>query len=93
MTKQLYPKATKTSFIKMLREMGHDIPSSRGASFSSVEHSYWLRWHDSGGTYHVAYYTGSAGRPVLQIDKSWPKITLADAIHYGMVEEVKEKKK
>ena len=93
MNKKYYPKATKTSLIKMLREMGQDIPSSRGASFSSVGHSFWLRWHDSGGTYHVAYYTGSAGRPVLQIDKSWPKFTLADAICHGMVEEVKEKKK
>lgn len=27
----LYPKATKTGLIKMLREMGHDIPNAKSA--------------------------------------------------------------
>lgn len=91
------PKATKTAMVKMLRDMGQDIPNSRSASFSTsfcrMGRSYWLRWYDSGGIYHVAYYGGRAERPVLQIDQSCPKITMADAIRYGMVEEVKEKKK
>lgn len=89
----LYPKATKTGLIKMLREMGHDIPNAKSAAFTSVNRSFWLHWNDSRGIRHTAYYTGSAGKPVLQIDKSWPRITLADAVRYGLVEDVKEKKK
>ena len=87
----LYPKATKTSMVKMLRAMGQDIPNSRAAAFSSLNRSFWLHWNDSKGIRHTAYYTGSAGKPVLQIDQSWPRITLADAIQHGMVENVREK--
>lgn len=83
----LYPTANKTNLVKLLKEKGYDIPNMRKAALTTLYHSFWLRWTDSKGEQHTAYYTGSAGRPVLQVDKDWVKITMADAIHYGLVEE------
>lgn len=85
--KKTYPDATKTKMIKLLRDKGCDIPSVRQAAFTKVNYSFWLRWKDSKGKEHAAYYTGSAGRPVLQIDTAWVPFTLAQAQEYEMVKE------
>lgn len=87
----LYPIANKTNLVKMLRKKGQDIPSLRDAALSKVGRSYFLRWADTKGERHIAYYTAAGGRPVLQVDNDWLQISLVDMIHYKLVEEVHEK--
>lgn len=83
----LYPVANKTNLVKLLRDRGYDVPSIRSAEFTRHSRSYWMRWEDSGGQVHNAYYTGAAGRPALQVDKDWLQLTMAEAIRYGLVEQ------
>lgn len=85
----LFPKATKTSLVKLIRSKGYEVPSIRQAMFSGGGRgrAYWLNWDDSKKLHHVAYYTGCAGRPVLQVDKTWLDLTMAEVIHFGLVEE------
>lgn len=86
----LFPKANKTNLAKLVREKGYDIPSIRQAYFTSHGHSYFLRWQDADLASHVAYYTGSAGRPVLQVDKTWHSLTMTEVIRFGLCEERRE---
>lgn len=91
----LLPKATKTSLAKLVRSKGYELPSIRQAVFSQSGRSrgYFLSWADGQGERHHAYYSGAAGRPVLQVDKDWIDLTLAEVIHFGLVEKVEEKEK
>lgn len=83
----LYPKATKTSLVSLLRDRGFDVPSIRQAIFERHGHSYWLRWSDKENNRHTAYYTGADGRPVLQVDKQWIELAWSEVIQHGLVEE------
>lgn len=83
----LYPKATKTSLVALLRSRGYDVPSIRQALFERHGHAYWLRWVNKDNNRHTAYYTGAGGRPVLQVDRQWISLTLEEVTHYGLVEE------
>jgi len=84
----ILPKANKTSLVKLVRSKGYDVPSVRQAGFTGGgrSRSYWLNWTDSQGTHHSAYYTGAGGRPCLLVDKTWLDLTLAEVIHFGLVE-------
>ena len=84
----LLPKANKTSLVKLVRSKGYDVPSIRQAQFSGGRsRAYWLGWVDSEKKSHVAYYSGCAGRPVLQVDKTWLDLSMAEVIHFGLVEQ------
>lgn len=83
----LFPRATKSRMVKMLRSKGADIPSLYKADFSKCGYSFWLRWRDKAGAIHNAYYSSAAGRPVLKIDENWVPITLVEVIHFDLIEE------
>ena len=85
--KRILPKATKSSMVKLVRAKGYDVPSIYQATFERVRHTFWLRWRDKAGVPHSAYYTGAGGRPVLQVDKTWIDLTMAEVIHFGLCEE------
>lgn len=83
----LLPKANKTNFVKLLREKGFSVPSIRQAYFSRCGRAFWLRWRDADNVPHAAYYSAAGGQPVLQVGNQWFDLTLAEVIHFGLVEE------
>ena len=85
----LLPRATKTSLTKLVRSKGYVVPSIRQAVFygGGRSRSYWLHWWGEDGVPHCAWYSAAAGRPVLQVDKDWIDLTMAEVIHFGLVEE------
>lgn len=85
----LRPKANKTSLVKLVRSKGYDVPSMRQAGFMGDGRirAYWLNWTDAQGARHSAYYTGVGGRPCLLVDKTWFDLTMAEVIHFGLVEQ------
>lgn len=85
--KRILPKATKSSMVKLVRAKGYDVPSLYQAVFERHGRAFWLRWVDKGKASHSAYYTGAGGRPVLQVDKTWIDLTMAEVIHFGLYEE------
>ena len=82
----LYPRATKTSMARLLRSKGYELPKIKDALFSSVGHSYFLRWCDLDGKGHQAYYTAFGGMPVLMMDEVLFPLTMAEAIRFDLVE-------
>ena len=84
----LLPKATKTSLVKLVRSKGYEVPSIRDAMFSTCGRSrgFFLDWAPKDGEWHHAYYTGAGGRPVLSVDGEWLELTMAEVIHFGLVE-------
>lgn len=86
-TRRILPKATKTSMVKLIRAKGYDVPSIYQAVFERLGRTFWLRWRDKDNVLHSAYYTGAGGRPVLQVDKTWLDLTMAEVIRYGLCEE------
>lgn len=88
----LLPRATKTSLVKLVREKGYDVPSIRDAAFSTCgRRSYFLDWATKDCTRHHAYYTGVGGRPWLSVDGDAVELTMAEVIHFGLVEAVEAK--
>ena len=85
--KRILPRATKSSMVKLIRSKSYDVPSIYQTTFERVRHTFWLRWRDKDGIPHSAYYTGAGGRPVLQVDKMWIDITMAEVIQFGLCEE------
>lgn len=83
---RLYPKATKTSLVKLLRSKGWNVPSIRKAIFSHFRQAFWLEWSD-GVEWHKATYSSGGGKPYLYVDSKWIDLTMAEVIHFGMVEE------
>ena len=83
----IHPRATKTGLVKLLRARGMDIPSIRRADFSKSGRSYWLHWYDSQEVWHQAYYSASAGRPILSVDQEFGPISMAEVIHFALFEE------
>lgn len=83
----LYPRATKTSMVRLLRSKGYELPKIKDALFSNVGHSYFLRWCDLDGKGHQAYYTGSGGRPMLMVDKVMFPLTMAEVLKFGLVDD------
>lgn len=83
----LLPKANKTNLIKLIRAKGYIIPSIYQANFAKCGRAFWLRWRDADNALHSAYYSAAAGRPVLQVDKEWHDLTMAEVRHFGLVEE------
>lgn len=87
MEKRILPKATKSSMVKLIRSKGYDVPSMYQAVFERHGRTFWLRWADRGRVPHSAYYTGAGGRPVLQVDKTWIDLTMAEVIQFDLCEE------
>lgn len=85
----IFPKANKTSLVKLVRSKGYNVPSIQQAGFTGGgrTRSYWLNWTDAQGLRHSAYYTGAGGRPCLLVDKTYFELTLAEVIHFGLVEQ------
>lgn len=83
----ILPRATKTSLVKLLQDKGYDIPSIYRVTFSSCRRAYFVRWVDSNDAYHMAYYSTVAGKPILQVDKAWIDLTMAEVIQYGLFEQ------
>lgn len=83
----LYPKANKTSLSRLVKEKGYTLPALGKMSFSQMGRSFFLRWVDRDGQRHMAYYTAAGSRPVLQVDKTWHNLTMAEVIRFGLVEE------
>lgn len=83
----LYPRATKTGLVRLLKARGLDIPKAYETEFSRIGRAYWLRWADKQGIAHSAYYSAAGGLPVLSIDKQFADITLGEVIGFGLYEE------
>ncbi|MDD5937502.1 MAG: hypothetical protein PUC36_00585 [Clostridiales bacterium] len=83
----LYPRATKTSLARLIRSKGFTIPSIRQACLTHFGRSYWLHWVAADGSSFHAYYTAAAGKPVLQVNEQWINLTMAEVIHFELVEE------
>lgn len=83
----LLPTANKTKMVKLLRAKGYDVPSIYQAVFERHGHAFWLSWRDKRNFSHSAYYSGAGGRPVLQVDKTWLDLTMAEVIQFGLVED------
>ena len=87
MAKKVLPKATKSSMVKLIRSKGYDVPSIYQATFERARYTFWLRWVDKQKVPHSAYYTGAGGRPVLQVDKTWIDLSMAEVIQFGLYKE------
>ena len=87
--KQILPRATKTSLVKLVRAKGYDVPSIYQAAFEQHGRTFWLRWFDKEEVSHFAFYSWSAGRPDLQVDETWFDLTMAEVIEFGLYEEKK----
>ena len=87
----LLPTANKTKLVKLLRAKGYDVPSGRDAFFArqgrGKARTYVLQWMDSKKQMRLAFYSGCAGRPYLSVGKEWTWLTMAEVIHFGLVEE------
>lgn len=84
MEKRILPRATKSTLVKLVRSKGYEVPSIYQAIFERHGRAYWLSWRDKKNMLHTAYYSGAAGRPVLQVDKTWIDLTMAEVIHFGL---------
>lgn len=93
MEKQIFPRATKTSLVKLLRAKGYDVPSSRQAYFDKLGRgnaiTYVLEWVDSQKRRQRAFYSGCAGRPYLSVGKEWTWLTMAEVIQFGLYKDKK----
>jgi len=87
MEKKILPKATKSSLVKLIRARGYEIPSVYQAFFERHGRAYWLHWRDKKDVPHMARYSAAAGRPILQVDKQWIDLTMAEVIQFGLYEE------
>lgn len=85
--KRILPRATKSSMVKLIRSKSYDVPSIYQAIFERHNRAFWLRWVDKRKIPHSAYYSGAGGRPVLQVDKTWIDLTMAEVIQFGLCEE------
>ena len=81
----MFPKATRSSFARLLRKRGYTLPRKRELAFYSVGHSFFLTWEGPDGERHRAYYTGAAGCPVLMVDQDAVRLTMAEVIGLGLV--------
>ena len=81
----MFPKATRSSFARLLRKRGYTLPRNRELAFCSVGHSFFLTWEGPDGEHHRAYYTGAAGCPVLMVDQDTVRLTMAEVIGLGLV--------
>lgn len=81
----MFPKATRSSFARLLRKRGYTLPRNRELAFCSVGHSFFLTWEGPDGERHRAYYTGAAGCPVLMVDQDTVRLTMAEVIGLGLV--------
>ncbi len=79
----IFPKATRTSFARLLRKRGYTLPRNRELMFSNVGHGFFLMWEGPDGEPHRAYYTGVAGCPVLVVDQDTVQLTMAEVIGLG----------
>lgn len=82
----IYPKANKSSLAKLVKEKGYDLPAIGKMAFSKVNRSFFLRWWDRAGEYHIAYYTACGGQPMLQVDETWYKLTMAEVLRHDLCE-------
>ena len=87
----LFPKATKTSFARLLRSKGYQLPPGRELEFSQLRHSFFLRWCDTDFKSHAAYYSAAAYRPMLLVDHEPVELTMAEVLRFGLVQEQKDR--
>ena len=45
----IFPKATRTSFARLLRKRGYTLPRNRELMFSNVGHGFFLMWEGPTG--------------------------------------------
>jgi len=78
----MVPYANKTLLIRFLRKRGYDVAKTTQAQFSKLTRSraYWLEYQDSTGTWHKAYYSAAAGRPIFSVDGTFIPITIEEAV-------------
>ena len=71
----MLPYANKTLMVRFLRKRGYDVANSRNAQFSKYRNAFWLDYEDSSGSWHRAYYSAAAGRPIFSVDNKFIDIT------------------
>jgi len=83
----LLPRATKLKLARLVKSKGYVIPSVYNASFVKNGHSFWLKWTGKDGTVYRAYYSAVAGRPFLSVNDKSYDLTMAEVIHFDLVQE------
>ncbi len=89
----LYPYATKTRMVSLLKELGYNVPKLKETYFDKISHAFWLEWLDSDRAYHKAYYSSCLGRPIFSVDSKFVEISLQQIVALGMYKEVPDKVK
>ena len=89
--RQILPRATKTSLVKLLRARGYDVPSIQAASFDQDRRIgyFFLHWYDKGGVRHYAHYFSALGMPMLLVDTEYTDLSMAEVIRFGLYREKK----
>lgn len=89
--KQILPRATKTSLVKLLRARGYDVPSIQAASFDQDRRIgyFFLHWDDKDGSRHYAHYFSALGMPMLLVDTEYTDLSIAEVIRFGLYKEKK----
>lgn len=82
----------KTGLVRLLRDLGQDIPSVQRVNFVSLWQAMGLQWVDRHGTCHTAYLYLSTVRPALQIGANTMDLTPEILTRYGLIEPEAQKR-
>lgn len=80
----------KAGLVRLLRDLGQDVPSVQRANFAALWQAMGLQWADRSGNWHTAYLYLSTVRPALQIGRATVELTPEALAQYGLVEDKKE---
>lgn len=83
-------KPNKAGLVRLLRDLGQDIPSIQRANFVSLWQAMGLQWADRNGSWRTAYLYLSTVEPVIQIGGRTVDVTPEELERFGLVEAEKK---
>lgn len=82
----------KTGLVRLLRDLGQDIPSVQRVNFVSLWQAMGLQWADRHGSCHTAYLYLSTVHPALQIGPNTMDLNTETLTRYGLIEPEAQKR-
>lgn len=82
----------KAGLVRLLRDLGQDVPSVQRANFAAFWQAMGLQWADRHETWHTAYLYLSTVRPALQIGRATVELTPEILAKYGLIEPEAQKR-
>lgn len=82
----------KAGLVRLLRDLGQDVPSVQRSNFAALWQAMGLQWADRHGNWHTAYLYLSTVRPVIQIGGRTEEVTLDELERFGLVEPEAQKR-